>query len=190
MRSLAVIVLTSVLGLAQVQLSKVGDRFVYHRPDHDQAFNQRGIGHPVKGVKPVLWYVYDPYIRKFCKEMGVDPVFAKAIIWQESRFQWRATSKKNARGLMQLMDRTAASLGGAKSPLGTYDPIENIRLGVDYVSRLQTRYQGNLIKVAAAYNAGEGNVDRYSGVPPFRETRAYVIAVLTMWDCLNKGKLL
>ena len=91
---------------------------------------------------------------------------------------------------MQVMDGTAQRLGGYENPrgLGAYDPIENIRNGVKYLAKLQHRYRGNLIKISAAYNAGEGAVDKYGGIPPFAETRAYVPAVLTTWSSINSGR--
>ena len=175
---------------AQVQVFKTpGGQVKYHRSPLDPVFRPEGIGAPPKGADIQLWYAYDPYIRQFCDEEGVDPVLAKAVIWCESRFQWRATSRAKARGLMQVIDSTARSMGAneAASPLGFYDPIQNLRAGIHYIARLQTTFDGNLIKVVAAYNAGEKNVLRHNGIPPFKETRSYVPAVLQMWDWLHRG---
>ncbi len=171
---------------AQVTVLRTTDgRVIYRRAANDPAFKPNGgIGWPPKGADKSLWWVYDPYIMAFCLEEGVDPVLAKSIIWAESRFHWRATSPKKARGLMQLMGGTAQRFGHQGDP---YDPITNIRSGVRYLATLQTRFQGNLIKIAAAYNAGEGAVEKHGGVPPFRETQNYVPNVLWMWDWIQKA---
>lgn len=182
--------LSAVALWAQPTVSVEGGRVVYTRCEGDRAFNANGIGYPPKGVDPGLWYAYDRHIKAMAERKGVDPVLVKAIIYCESRFHWQATSKAKARGLMQVIDSTAVRLGGVSNArgLGSYDPIDNISMGVDYLSQLQTRYQGNLIKIAAAYNAGEGAVDRHGGIPPYKETKAYVPAVLWMWAQINQGR--
>ena len=162
----------------------IGGRVIYQRPQNDRAFKAAGIGSPPKGADPYLWYVYDPYILAVSREEGVDPVLAKAMLWVESRGQWRATSPKDARGLMQLMRRTAERFGHSGD---LYEPTGNIRGGVRYLAYLQTRYSGNLIKVVAAYNAGEGAVDKHNGIPPFQETRNYVPKVLLTWDWIQRS---
>jgi len=182
--------LASTLSWADPVVSFDGGRVLYSRPQGDPAYNQNGIGYPPKGVDPGLWYAYDRHIRSMAESKGVDPVLVKAIIYCESRFHWQATSKKKARGLMQVIDTTASSMGGVSDArgLGNYDPIDNIALGITYLAKLQTRYRGNLIKIAAAYNAGEGAVDRHNGIPPYKETKAYVPAVLWMWARMNNGR--
>jgi len=171
---------------AQVSVSRTPEgQIVYRRRGEDPVFNRYGIGIPPRGTDPELWYAYDPYIRSYAEASGVDPVLAKAIIYCESRFHWKATSRTGARGLMQLMPKTAERMGHAGDP---YDPIQNIRSGITYLAKLQTRYHGNLIKVAAAYNAGEGAVDRHGGVPPFKETKAYVPSVLYTWDWIQRPR--
>jgi soluble lytic murein transglycosylase-like protein len=79
---------------------------------------------------------------------------------------------------MQLMPRTGAWMGARD----LYDPAQNVDAGVKYLKYLQKRFDGNLTKAIAAYNAGEGNVQRYRGVPPFQETRSYVKKVLTKYE--------
>jgi len=174
----------------QVRVAVQDGKVIYTRPETDPAFNANGIGWPPKGMDATLWYAYDHLIRTQAELRGVDPVLVKAVIYCESRFHWRATSKAKAKGLMQVMDGTASRMGGTTNvrQLGNWDPIENITLGVEYLSRLQGRYRGNLIKIAAAYNAGEGAVDRHGGVPPFKETQGYVPAVLQMWSRINSGR--
>ena len=101
---------------------------------------------------------------------GVDTHLARAVIQAESAFNYRARSRAGALGLMQLMPSTAARFG----VLDPFDPRQNITGGVKYLKWLNGYYEGDLTKVVAAYNAGEGAVNRYKGIPPFRETRAYV----------------
>ncbi len=187
---LGLLALTATLAVAGPAVTLKGGRVCFSRAGNDPAYNAFGIGYPPKGVDRTLWYAYDPHIRAMAEQKGVDPVLVKAIIYCESRFHWRATSKAKARGLMQVIDPTASRLGGASNArgLGNYDPLDNIALGVEYIARLQTRYQGNLFKITAAYNAGEGAVDRHDGIPPYKETKAYVPAVLWMWAQINQGR--
>ncbi len=98
----------------------------------------------------------------------------KAMAKAESNFRADATSHCGAMGIMQLMPGTAASLGVSDA----YDPEQNIMGGAQYISRLLEKYNGNLSYAVAAYNAGSGNVDKYGGIPPFRETQNYVVKVL------------
>ena len=108
---------------------------------------------------------------------GVDTHLARAVIQAESAFNYRARSRAGALGLMQLMPSTAERFG----VLDPFDPRQNITGGVKYLKWLHTYYEGDLTKVVAAYNAGEGAVNRYKGIPPFRETRAYVPRVLDLY---------
>ena len=108
---------------------------------------------------------------------GVDTHLARAVIQAESAFNYRARSRAGALGLMQLMPSTAARFG----VLDPFDPRQNITGGVKYLKWLHSYYEGDLTKVVAAYNAGEGAVNRYKGIPPFRETRAYVPRVLDLY---------
>ncbi|MEO8304451.1 MAG: transglycosylase SLT domain-containing protein [Betaproteobacteria bacterium] len=109
-------------------------------------------------------------VRKLAPEYRVNPQFALAIIRAESNFDVNARSPKNAQGLMQLIPDTAARFN-VKRP---YDPVQNVRGGLAYLRWLLAYFQGNVTLVAAAYNAGEGAVERYGGIPPYAETRAYV----------------
>ena len=101
---------------------------------------------------------------------GVDPRFIHAVIWQESKYKVSARSHVGAQGLMQLMPDTAKRFGCADPD----DPKGNVEAGTKYLSWLLKRFSGNVQLALAGYNAGEGNVDKYNGVPPFNETQNYV----------------
>jgi hypothetical protein len=107
-------------------------------------------------------------------EYRVSPQLALAIIRIESNFDPRALSPKKAQGLMQLIPETALRFGVTKP----FDPAQNIRGGLAYLRWLLAYFQGDVALVAAAYNAGERAVDRYRGIPPYAETRAYVKRIL------------
>ncbi len=121
---------------------------------------------------------YGELIYEKARKYDVDPALVAAVIEQESRFKPRALSHVGARGLMQLMPRTGRWMGARD----LYDPEQNIDAGVKYIKYLNQRFDGDLKKTIAAYNGGEGNVMRYRGIPPFRETRQYVKKVLKNYD--------
>ncbi len=104
---------------------------------------------------------------------GVDPRFIHAVIQQESRYQTRALSPAGAQGLMQLMPATAKRFGCDD----VNDPESNIKAGTRYLSWLLKRFEGNVELALAGYNAGEGAVDKYKGIPPYKETQNYVIKI-------------
>jgi len=108
-------------------------------------------------------------IIRYSTQYGVDPYMVVAVIAAESRFNPKARSYKGAMGLGQLMPATAAAHG-----VDAYDPVENLHCAVRILRRNLDKYNGDWLKALAAYNAGVGAVQRYDGVPPYRETRNYV----------------
>jgi hypothetical protein len=112
----------------------------------------------------------DSYIAESGKRHGVDPVLLYAIMHRESSFKKFAVSYKGARGLMQLMPGTAARFGVQN----IFDPAQNIEGGARYMRFLLDRFGGDVRLALAGYNAGEGAVDKYRGVPPYSETQEYV----------------
>jgi soluble lytic murein transglycosylase-like protein len=114
------------------------------------------------------------FVRLVAPDFKLSPQLVLAIIGTESNFNPNAVSPKNAQGLMQLIPDTAARF----KVRNLFDPAQNIRGGMAYLRWLMAYYQGNVVLVAAAYNAGEGAVNRYRGVPPYAETLHYVRKVL------------
>lgn len=126
---------------------------------------------------------YDTIIQTAASSYGVDRGLVKAVIHTESGFNARARSKPGAQGLMQLMPATAARYN-VNDP---YDPQENIEAGAKHLSYLIDRYK-NVELALAAYNAGEGNVKKYGGIPPFAETQDYVKRVMSRYRKLYGGQ--
>jgi len=116
---------------------------------------------------------YDDIIKEAAKNYGVDEKVIKSVILTESAANEKAVSKVKAKGLMQLMDSTAADMGVND----VFDPKENIQGGTKYLSQMFRQYDGDLELALAAYNAGPGNVEKYNGVPPFEETKNYIARV-------------
>lgn len=106
-------------------------------------------------------------------QYGVEEAIVRAIIHAESAYNPNALSRVGAQGLMQLMPATARRFGVTNA----FDASQNIRGGVQYLAWLLKRFNGNLTLAAAGYNAGEGAVDKYRGVPPYSETQRYVVRV-------------
>lgn len=113
---------------------------------------------------------------------NIDPDLVNSVIWAESDFKVHAVSRKGAQGLMQLMPQTAATLGVGNA----FDPRSNVEGGTRYLRELLEKYNFDLAKALAAYNAGPLRVEQYGGVPPYYETRAYVARIIRDY---NRKKL-
>ena len=120
---------------------------------------------PSSGDQALDWIIFRAGERQ-----GVDPRFIHAVIWQESKYKVRAQSHAGAQGLMQLMPATAERFG-CDDP---HDPAANIEAGTKYLKWLLKKFDGNVELALAGYNAGEGSVAKYNGIPPYDETRNYV----------------
>lgn len=128
--------------------------------------------------------LWQAHVAPVAAGLGLDPNLIHAVIWAESRCNVRARSAKGAQGLMQLMPATAREYGVTDA----YDPAQNIAAGARYLRDLLQLFSGNLELALAAYNAGPRSVmDARMQVPPFRETRAYVPAVLGRLRALGGG---
>ena len=128
---------------------------------------------------------FDQLIRQAAQHHGVSEGLVKAIMHTESGFNINARSPVGAQGLMQLMPATARRFNVSNA----YDPQQNIFGGVKYLSWLLKRFNGDTRLAIAAYNAGEGNVDKYGGIPPFRETQDYVRRVTSRLQNLYSSGL-
>jgi hypothetical protein len=129
---------------------------------------------PLSGDCDLDWIIF-----RAGEKAGVDPRFIHAVIKQESRYDPKAVSHVGAQGLMQMMPATAKRFG-LKDP---FDPAKNVEAGTKYLKWLLKRFDGDVSLALAGYNAGEGSVDKYKGVPPYGETQDYVKKIVS-----NYGK--
>jgi soluble lytic murein transglycosylase-like protein len=127
----------------------------------------------------------DQVVREASSRNRLDPDFVSSVIMAESNFKTHAVSKKGALGLMQLMPGTAAQLGVADP----FDPKANVEAGTAHLSALLDRYNNDPIKALAAYNAGAHRVKQYNGVPPYRETRAYINKIVRDFNAKKRAQM-
>jgi soluble lytic murein transglycosylase-like protein len=136
---------------------------------------------PVNSPLPIKDAI-DDMISKTAARYQLDRDFVASVVRAESGFNPQALSPKGAQGLMQLMPQTAATLGVEN----VFDPAANLDGGTKYLRQLLEQYNGDVIKALAAYNAGPGRVQQYGGIPPYRETWAYVTRII---EDYNRAKL-
>ncbi len=125
-------------------------------------------------ISTVFATPYDREIEEAAASFGVSPHLVHAVVKVESNYNKNARSHAGAKGLMQLMPNTAKRFGVTNRS----DPVQSLRGGTQYLAWLLKRYKGDLKLALAGYNAGEGAVDKYKGIPPYKETQKYVVKVL------------
>ncbi len=135
-----------------------------------------GRGRAAPPARMVSHTPYDGVVRDAAARYGLDESLVRAVIHAESYFNAAAVSPKGASGLMQLMPDTASRFGVHD----VFDPVENVHAGARYLSELKRLFNGDLRLTLAAYNAGEGAVQRHGGIPPYPETVQYVDRVLQL----------
>ena len=140
---------------------------------------------PARDRSPDRYSRFDAHIREAARLYQLPEAFIRAVMRVESDFDPNVVSRVGAMGLMQLMPGTAAGMG-VRDP---FDPRENILGGVRYLRVLANGFNGDLVLTIAAYNAGEGAVVRYGGVPPYDETRRYVQNVLRYYYAFRAAEL-
>lgn len=153
------------------------------RPSPSRAGRAGRARRPRAPADPARFRRYDGYIAEAAALYQLPIHFVRAVVKTESNFNPSVVSVDGAVGLMQLMPRTAASMG-VRDP---YDPRQNIFGGARFLRLLANRFGGDLVLTIAAYNAGPGAVERYRGVPPYAETQRYVRRVLGHYYRLRAG---
>ena len=155
------------------------------------------LANPIPAAQPVAMKVtapvnpaptaidLDQVVREASNKNRLDPDFVSSVIMAESNFKTHAVSKKGAQGLMQLMPATAAQLGVADP----FDPRANVEAGAAHLSALLDRYNNDPIRALAAYNAGAHRVKQYNGVPPYRETRAYINKIVRDFNAKKRAQM-
>ena len=164
-----------------------GNTAIYKGPVVASAEGIRPLDHiPIMGRRaPQAPIPVTTAIRGAAARHALSQALISAVAWQESRMQQEAVSPKGARGVMQLMPATAAGLKVDAGQLSA-----NVDGGAAYLAQMLDRFDGDIIKTLAAYNAGPEAVERYHGVPPYPETQAYVAAVLNRLADSTDGKVL
>ena len=144
---------------------------------YNQDVSQAAVSYINTGIDKRI-ELFLPIIINASKRYNVDPDLVQAIIMAESSYNPSAVSCKGAVGLMQIMPATATSLG-VEDP---YDPEDNVNGGVKYLKWLLNQFDGDMMLAVAAYNAGRTNVQKYQGVPPYKDTQYYVKKVFEYYE--------
>lgn len=170
---LAILALLASAAPAHAGVWEVGDDGTVSRLDTPPAMPTIAV--PVRQTVPASDRArrFQPEVARASAHYALSPALVDAIAHVESRYNPLAVSRTNARGIMQLMPGTARDLG-----VDARDPAANIRGGTKYLRQLLDRFDGDVVRMIAAYNAGPGAVARAGGVPRYAETQAYVRAVL------------
>ncbi len=159
---------------AQVlEIGAAGDVKVYDGPAVFTVEGASPILRPRARARQVSLVGSRPEIARAAEAAALSPELVSAVAWRESNYRTDRTSRAGAVGEMQLMPATARALG-----VDPADAAQNLSGGAGYLRAMMRRYDGDLVRALAAYNAGPGAVDRYGGVPPYRETQAYVAAIM------------
>lgn len=154
------------------QLLQTNSDSVFNNYINKDYLNNNGYENVLAGAS-----IYSEIIAKASEKYGVPEKLIAAVIKQESNFNENAVSSAGATGLMQLMPSTAKYLGVQDAK----NPVQNIMGGTKYLSQMLEKFDNNIELALAAYNAGPGNVSKYNGVPPFRETINYVQKVINYY---------
>ena len=190
--------LTSPMTAAKpLAISPTPSKQTVSKPLASNKIASKTLGNPIPAVQPVAMKVtaptsaaaaaidLDQVVRDASNRNRLDPDFVSSVIMAESNFKTHAVSKKGALGLMQLMPSTAAQLGVADP----FDPKANVEAGAAHLSALLDRYNNDPIKALAAYNAGAHRVKQYNGVPPYRETRAYINKIVRDFNAKKRAQM-
>jgi soluble lytic murein transglycosylase-like protein len=161
-----------VVHYTNVQPRSNGWRRLYRSDDSPRGSSSREV--VPRAPNPERMRLFGAHIREAASLYQLPEAFLRAIVMVESNFFPDAVSQDGAMGLMQLMPSTALNMG----VLDAFDPRQNVLGGARYLRMLANRFNGDLVLTVAAYNAGEGAIKRYNGVPPYQETRLYVKRVL------------
>jgi hypothetical protein len=198
LRDLLISIFIFGLALQGIPIQVHADIYVRTHQDGSKEFTNRPSGpgwvfHMTEsGFQPIIEFVkegkpktIDEIVTEIASKFVIDANLVKAIIMAESNCNPNAVSPKGAQGLMQLMPSTAKDLNVTKP----FDPRENIIGGVKYIKGLMASY-GDLELALAAYNAGPGAVQKYAGIPPYRETINYVKKVINYYERFKKDPTL
>lgn len=173
--ALALLIATPAVAQVSLMIGRDGRKVIYNVPSGGSGSSGGNLSWLAKQRN--RHSQFDALIDRYSLQYGVDPVLVRAVIQVESDFNPMCVSGKGARGLMQLMPETARRYGVKR----VHDPEENIRGGVQYLAFLLDMFSNDLPRTLAAYNAGEGAVAKYAGVPPYSETMTYVKRALTVY---------